>query len=242
MGKVQNNRRTKLLPKILLGQGFFALIITLIALGVISYAQGQRFDFKHLRVIKTGVLTIDYEPDDALVYLEGKLLIGRGSVVKNITPGTYDVKIGKTGFVPWEKTLQVESQTVSHFEKVFLIMEDIKSVELFDQSKISLLDASIDVLASNASDSLGYNDYEIWVGSKLISRFSNPINKAIWYPDLAHIIYGQGKEIRIIDLSGSYDTLLVTLEQSNTTKFAIGNRGTELYYLDGEKYKMAKIR
>jgi hypothetical protein len=242
MGKVQNNRRTKLLPKIILGQSFFALVITAIALGVIFYAQGERFDFKHLRIIKTGVLTIDYLPDDASVYLSGKLVAGGGNVVENITPGTYSVRISKPGYVTWNKTLRVESHSVNNFKKVFLVREKIESSELVDQSKISLLDSPIDVLASNASDSLIFNDYEIWVGTKLIARFSSKVNRAIWYPDLAHIVYQQGNEIRIIDLNGNYDTLLVTLTQANSTKFAIGNHGTELYYLDGGKYKLARIR
>jgi hypothetical protein len=86
------------------------------------------------------------------------------------------------------------------------------------------------------------NGYEIWVGEKLVTRFSEPILNVSWYPDLSHIIFQEGNEIRVIDKNGKNDTLLIKMNQSGPARFTVGGKGEELYFVDNGKYKVAKIR
>lgn len=242
MGKVENNRRTKLLPKIILGQLFFALIVIGLAGSVIFYGQGYRFNWKTLKVIKTGTISLDYLPEDASILINNKEYKEKPPVNFNFTSGNYSIKISKDGYQDWQNSVLVESEEVSTFRGIVLFKSNIVATELIDQRKIDLLKSPSDILASDNVNDLNYTDHEIWVGGNLITRFDNDISKAIWYPDFRHIVYQQAGEIRVIEDSGKNDTLLVKLDQNTPTSFVLGSRGQDLYFLDSGKYKVAVIR
>lgn len=239
---VSNNRRTKLLPKIILGQLFFTLLICALAFSVYFYTQGYRFSFASLKVSKTGILLLDYIPKDAQVEINGKMQKRVGTFAKNLLPGFYNITIAKANLVPWEITVEINPESVNVYKNVILFKEKIEPAELTDAGKIAYLNSPTEVLATNATDSLAFSSNEIWVGNGLITRLSGTIHMAIWYPDLAHIVYQQDKQIRLIEKNGQNDTLLVELQTDTPAKFTIGNRGTELYYLDNGKYMIATIR
>lgn len=239
---VRNDRRTRLLPKIILGQLGVGLIVLAISLCVIFYAEGYRFDISHLSVVKTGVLYLEFDPHDVTVVWNGQKKTVSSSFVENITPGLYDVSIAKADYTPWRIQQRVLSGSVNDFSKIILFRSDITVSTLSDPKKIAMLNAPSDVLASNAPDQLLFSAHEIRIGSQLVTRFAEPVQNAIWYPDLSHIVYQQGKEIRVIELDGQNDTLLATLSTDKPTIFAIGNRGAELYFVDNGQYKVATIR
>jgi len=239
---VNNNRRTKLLPKIIFGQLFFALIICALAFSVYFYTQGYRFSFDSLKVSKTGILLLDYIPKDAQVDINGKAQKRVGTFAKNLLPGFYNITVSEDGLVPWEISIEIEPESVNVYKSIILFNQEIVPAELTDASKISYLNSPTEVLATNASDNLAFNSNEIWVGEDLITRLSGTIHLALWYPDLAHIVYQQDKQIRLIEKNGQNDILLAELQTDAPARFAIGNRGSELYYLDNGKYMIAKIR
>jgi hypothetical protein len=101
----------------------------------------------------------------------------------------------------------------------------------------------MDDLAQKNNSGLTNQGYEIWNNNTLITRFSEPVSKAIWYTsDQDHIVFQQGNEIRVIELSGSNDTLLVTLSSGNPASFILNDKGDRLYFKDGDSYKVAEIR
>lgn len=239
---VRNDRRTKLLPKIILGQLLFALLITAISLGVIFYAQGMRLDWKNFTIIKTGVLVIDFMPKDANVKLNDKIVeTDKGTFVRNLTPKTYFLNVEKDGYQPWSKSLKIESESVNIFNKVVLFKDNIIPRPLEDQEKINLLNSPIEDLASRENNELTFNDYEIWVNNKLATRFSQKISNVLWYSDLYHIVYQQGNEVRVIESDGSSDTLLFKINQTTPARIVVGKRGEEIYFIDQEVYLVANI-
>lgn len=239
---VRNDRRTRLLPKIILGQVSVGLIVVAISLGIISYARGYRLDLSTYKFVKTGVLYLEFEPHDVTVTWNNYSKERSSNFLENLLPGFYNIIISKKGYTPWQLKLQVQSESVNDFGKIILFRSDIAVSILSDPDKIALLRTPTDALATNAPDQLLYNEHEIWVGDRLVTRFAETIQKAVWYPDLSHIVYQQGKEIRIIEGNGQNDTLLATLSTDKPTVFTIGNRSSELYFQDGEIYKMATIR
>lgn len=241
-GEVRNDRRTRMMAKIIFGQLAVGLLIVAISLGVIFYGQGYRYDFKHFRVIKTGVVYLEFLPHDVTVTIDEKSKNRFSNYVANIRPGSYSVVISKKGYTTWTTQVKVDSGSVSDNRDIVLFKSEITSTELTDQGKIDLITAPLDILAANSPGELSYNDYEIWVGDDLVTRFSDTIKHAIWYPDLAHVVYQKGNEIHVIENGGQNDTLLVTLSSSSKTQFTIGSKGAELYYLDGNTYKIAVIR
>jgi hypothetical protein len=239
---VRNDRRTRLLPKIILGQLFVTLIIVLVSLSVVFYTQGYRFNYRSMKVVKTGVLYFSFQPRDVSITINSQTFKASSNLAKNYPPGFYNISIKKDGYTSWDLRLKVEPSSVNDYKNIILFKSDIKTAVLSDQNKIDLLNAPIDTLATNAPDQLRINGYELWSGDRLVSRFSVPIINATWYPDLNHIIYQSEDEIRVIEVSGQNDILLVKLSSNQKTNIAIGARGTELYYKDLDQYKIATIR
>jgi hypothetical protein len=157
-------------------------------------------------------------------------------------PGYYNIEISKDGYTAWDQSVMVKSEFVENFKNVVLFKANPEIKTLTDQRLTNQLNSPIDTLAVKKSGDLYYSSYELWVSGDLVTRFSEPISKAIWYPDKEHIIYQQSKEIRIIELIGTNDTLLVTLGDSNSTNFIINDKGDQLFYKDGGEYKVANIR
>ena len=240
--EVRNDRRTRRMGKIILGQLFAAIIITIISLSLIGYGLGYRLDSSNFKLVKTSVVYLEFSPRDVVVSVNNEKTTNASNFVQNIRPGLYNIILSKDGYIPWTMQLRADSGAVYDFRKIVLFNSNIKTDNLSDQSKINLINAPLDILAENSPGELSNSDYEIWIGDKLVTRFSEPVKSALWYPDLNHIVYQQSNQIRVIEIDGQNDTLLVTLTSAAKTKFVIGNRGSELYYLDGEQYKVATIR
>lgn len=219
------------------------LLVTAIALFVLAYAEGNRINFKRLKIIKTGLISLEYLPKDASIFINGKQAKSAKTFARNLTPGVYVFKIAKDTYSTWQFELNIEPQSINVYNDVILFKSAPVLGSLTDARKIALLKSPSDVLVGKTDpNGLFSNDYEIWVNAQVISRFSTPIRQVEWYSDNSHIIFQQGKEIRVIEKNGDNDTLLVALTQDTISRFAISSDGQELYYVDGTDYKVAKIR
>lgn len=94
-------------------------IITLLFLigattAVIIYGRGYRLslDENRVRLAGTGLLVATSNPDGASIFLNGRLTSATNTTL-NLVPGTYDVRIVKDGYLPWEKRLQVQEEIVT---------------------------------------------------------------------------------------------------------------------------------
>lgn len=238
---VSNDSRTKRFFRIIFSQAAVGFLMVIIAFTILFFAQGYRINFKNFKIVKTGIIYISSLPKGAGVLVNSKAKSDKTPFAESLRPGFYDVEVKKDGYITWAERFKIEPEFVTEFEKVVLVKSDITPVELTDQDKIALLNAPIDALI-NSGNGLTHNDYEIWNGDKLITRFSEPITKATWYIDTVHIIYQQKDEIRIMELSGKNDTLLVKLSTADPSIYRTNNKGDELYFTDNGNYKMAKIR
>ena len=93
------------------------LIFLLILSGtvvVILYGKGYRFDFGKSgpNLSGTGLLVATSSPDGAQVFINGHLTTATANTI-NLAPGTYEVKIVKEGYLPWQKTLVVKNEVVT---------------------------------------------------------------------------------------------------------------------------------
>lgn len=237
-----NNRRTKNFWRILATQLGVASVIFITGISIVFYAQGYKFNFQTFSLVKTGLLYLDADTDATNIYINGELSSDKNPFTKNLLPGYYNISLQKPGFVSWDRNIKIEAEIVANFNKIILFRENVSPVLLNDEKKISLLNTPSDILAVNADKSLLHNDYEIWTNDQLVTRFSQPISGVSWYPDLEHIIFQQGNQIRVIEKDGQNDTLLVTLSTTSPVNFVIGSRGQELYYRENNQYMMAIIK
>ena len=81
---------------------------------VILYGKGYRFDFGKAgpNLSGTGLLVTTSSPDGAQVFINGHLTTATANTI-NLAPNTYNVKIVKEGYLPWEKTLIVKNEVVT---------------------------------------------------------------------------------------------------------------------------------
>lgn len=108
---------------------FYLLVLVFFILGgsAVLYAQGWRLQFTPLVFDKIGGIYLHTSPEDAEVYVNGKLanvsmrLFERGRLLDNLFPGTYEITIKKTGYLDWSSNLPVEPSFVTSRNKIVLI-------------------------------------------------------------------------------------------------------------------------
>jgi len=124
MAQTSNKRSLLIMSSVLL----FVLISTLT---ISIFARGYRFSLKNGFVLNpTGILSVVSRPKGASVYLDDKLVTATDNTL-NLTPGTYNVKISKDGFLPWQKTVQIKSETVFQADlQLFNAVPDLKPITL----------------------------------------------------------------------------------------------------------------
>jgi hypothetical protein len=118
------------------------LIILSVASIVISgtllisiFARGYRFDTDNgLKLKITGLLSATSKPKSASVYINNLLTTATDDTV-NLTPGKYQIKITKDGYLPWEKNIQIQPELVYQADaQLFRSSFDLKPIT---QSKIA---------------------------------------------------------------------------------------------------------
>lgn len=237
-----SNRRRNRITQIIIGQSAVAIFILIVGVLLIFYAQGWRVNLKTFKIYKTGLVYLMINPTPDLIMIENSEYQGSGEFYKNLTPGDYDLKIKKSGYVEWNKNIKISAEIVTAEKNVIIFLKEPVISDLTDQSKINYLNAPDASLAENARNKLAYNKYEIWSDDKLVTRFSSPIVNVSWFPDYEHILYQKNDQIGIIGKDGYNDTTLVKLSSTTPAKFIVGGQGKELYYIDNGQYKKAIIQ
>lgn len=239
-----NDRRTRNLFKIVLAQLLVGFIMFALGLTIVFIAQGYRMNLKNFKIIKTGIIYLTSETKSADVLINGKLVSRKLPFSDNFSPGYYTVEVRKADTVNWSVTAKVEPELVTSYKNITFFRKNIFTDDLSDERKIAQITGPDETLATGPERNLSNTSHEIWLNDKLVARLSLPIYRAIWYNDgeYSHIVYQQGDQIRIIEKNGSNDTQLVKLNQDSPVNFATGNRGTELYYSDNGKYKVAYLK
>lgn len=118
---------------------FFSLVLIfiIIAPSIILYSQGYRFDFKEMKFLKTGGIYVKAYPSGVNVLIDGKYknttsAFSRDLLVQNLFPDSHTVKLEKTGYRSWEKSLKVEETKVTEAKYVILFPNDIPFESISD--------------------------------------------------------------------------------------------------------------
>lgn len=94
------------------------LLITTAA--VIFLARGYTINFPQKKIEKTGMILAQSTPKDAKIYLDGKLVENTNAVLGSLPPKTYQVKIEKEGFSPWEKEIPVFEGLITEIDTLLI--------------------------------------------------------------------------------------------------------------------------
>ena len=129
------------------------VVIFIIATTLLSlYASGYKFnlnrpiDFNRL-LVKTGMLDIETEPKNALIYLNGKLQdtpslelfknehLETPAKIRNLIPGEYNISLEKKGYWPYQKKITIESRKTTILENINLFKSSNPSLKAITREK-----------------------------------------------------------------------------------------------------------
>jgi len=241
MNEYKHVPREKRLKEIIIGQSIVTLVILVASLSLIFYGFGYKIDWKNLSIKHTGIIYLTFQPKDADVYISNEKKSESSPFDMNLLPGRYSVSIKHDGYHAWDSTVTIEADKVLSIKNVVLFRENPEISLVTQQSEIDAINTPYDSLVKNPQGDLTSNNYEIWIGDKLVTRYSTPISNVVWYPGREYVAYQQGSSIRIVNIDGTNDVRLVDLPDNLASKFIFSWDGAYLLYKDSEGYKKARV-
>ncbi len=98
--------------------GIYFIICPMLILRLLGFA----FDPAAKHWVKTGIIYASSNPPDASVYLNGRLAPEKTpTVIRDLTPGDYTVRMQLNGYAPWENTVPVVDKKATSIENILLI-------------------------------------------------------------------------------------------------------------------------
>lgn len=211
-----------------------AVLFLAIAFFVITYASGYKIDLVNKKIKQTAMLDIQTKTKDSEIYLNNELK-GSGSVLlRDLEPGTYEVKISEEGYHDWTKTVTLdpgEAETLNDIA-LFLVNPTIEEFsEDFDADSITKL-ADVDNLSASSG--------EIYQNGQLVTRLSTDVFGASWYPDRRYIAFTTNDRLNIIEIDGT--NRIELLDKKSQSPVVFVNSGVSVIYESDGKIYRATIR
>jgi len=211
---------------------FFAFLIVL-------KANGYQLNYQNWKIIKTGMIVLNGDPKDVTIKMNNKILKGGlPKRISNLAAGTYEITISHKDYQGWDKVIKVDSGLAATYSDIILFKDVPEEQALPENTNIEKLGAEY----TNATRDLTIKEREIYFRENLITRFSQKVLALAFYPDNKHIIYQIQNELRVIDLDGSNNKLLITLAATEPSIFTFINNDATIIYLDEGTIKAKNIR
>ncbi|MFC1810263.1 PEGA domain-containing protein, partial [Patescibacteria group bacterium] len=91
-------------------------------------AYGYQIDLLHQNIVKTSIIDLASELNDAEIFVDNKLVSNKAPYqVKNIKPGVHKIEINKENFTSWNKKVLVSEDVVTKVHDILLLPLDLKS-------------------------------------------------------------------------------------------------------------------
>jgi len=168
------------------------LLVSLLLAGgtalAIQFAKGYRPNLAQLALDGTGLLSATSYPKNAQVFINDRLTTVTDDTL-NLTPEQYQVKIMKTGFLPWIKTVSIKPELVSTTDaRLFPSIPSLTPLTFYQVSS-PLLSPDGSKLVYTLTNSPFSQDNGVYVLSLANSLF--PGNQIIQIADLSTFDYRQ---------------------------------------------------
>lgn len=205
---------------------------------IILKANGYQLNWRYWKLIKTGMIVLDGDPQDVSIKINQKYLEGMPLRMANVSPGSYEITVSKDGYHSWQKNFEVPAGKAVTATNIILYLQPAKDA----QTPTNLNAQQVLNEYQNRAEGIEIKDTEIYWQGNLVTRFDSQILAAVMYPDSEHLVFQQGNEIRIIDLDGTNNILLFNLQSSEPSAITFRDNGRTLVFLDGGQIKAKVIR
>ena len=214
---------------------FIFLILTIFfvvsSIIVILFAQGYRFDFNSLKIVKTGGIFIKTSTDGAKIYINDEYvestsgILNYSTLISGLTPKNYNIFIYKENYYPWNKIIEVKNGIVAELNNIILFpleLKKIKIVELPSQviSEFAVNKSAIEIKNNKTKIINVYNltDGKLLSSEKFSAKgepasgWKTSTSTEIISPDKNKKLYILNNQIWIDYLNGTKKELLATYE------------------------------
>ncbi|MBD3281428.1 PEGA domain-containing protein [Candidatus Uhrbacteria bacterium] len=113
----------------------FTIIFLVFAPILVFYTAGYRWNPKKGMVEKNGTLILDSTPRGADIYLNGQTIDDKTpATLQNVAPGTYDIRLSKSGYHDWKKTLNIIQERVTFANEIILWPDENPTLALEEEA------------------------------------------------------------------------------------------------------------
>ena len=198
------------------------LVIIVAASGLaIFLAKGYTFSPKEKRIVGTGIITIKSSPDAASVFIDGHLTTATNATIPGLSPKTYQVRVVKEGFIPWERSVEVKEGLVSDLKLILFPAQPTIYPLTFSGVKNPILSPDGEKLAYvvplSSTQAIGNKKAGVWVWTMVSDR---------------PIAFARSSEPHQIAQSLSIDYTNAFLDFSPDSKQIMAKVGSNHYILD----------
>ena len=171
----------------------FVITFFVIAPLIIMYTAGYRYDWQNGLLKETGAISVDIEPKDAIVYLNGIKLQDKMPIrLNNIAPAKYSLRITAPGYFDWLKEIEVKNKQTNYIKEITLIKKNKPQILLSEKVKKMALSydgrfiiyqkqkrrVSADVTRHDSVESNNSQEIWLWENDSQKSTFLFPLNNA----------------------------------------------------------------
>lgn len=210
-----------------------------ISLFSVSYALGYKINLAAHSITSTAIISLSSaQPKDGIeVDIDGqKQSSGLPFRLTYILPGEYQVSVHKNGYQSWNRLITIAPNQTVNFNSIILVFQNPQSVTLPDS--LPLLLPSVPPLPDGIAI---HQKNELWIEDNFVTRTSEDILAAQWFPDSQHVVYQAGSTIWLSDLDGLATEKIVTLPTSDPTLFTFQNGGQTFLYQQNNILKALQL-
>ncbi len=105
------------------------LVFLILAPSLVFYSMGYRYNLKEHRIQRVGIIVVTHSPRDAQTLVDGQQIptldafLGTDRM-RDLLPGTYNVKVSKEGYQDWQKELRVQPEIATMARYVMLFRNE----------------------------------------------------------------------------------------------------------------------
>lgn len=206
----------------------------LLASWVVYYSLGYKINWTTHKIQQTSILNINSNNKtlNPEVFINGKSFGKKLPVrVNYLFPDTYSVELKKAGYQAFKLDVELQPNRVFNLDNLILVKTNPKVEELDPNTFIDKLNKT----------GIHLNGYELWVDDNLITRSSENILNASWFPDNEHLVYQAGKTVWLLDVQANITQKITDLTIDVPLNYGFAANGKQFIYQEDGKIKAVTL-
>jgi len=213
------------------------ITFTLAAFFVVLVANGYRLEQNTWHLEKTGTIVLNGPSTGGKVNLDGTDVGGLPKSLKMLSAGRHEIIITKDNYQTWTKVFNVLPGRAVIVDNLALFYQDPVILKVASPDKISV---NVKNDFTTQRKNLEIKGDEVYLGGKLVTRFSQMVLGAIYDPSINHLFVQVGNEIHAVNVENLNEFTLIKLQKPDPTTFSVSDK--ILYYFDGGELYQAVVR